>query len=130
MGSDSKIMVPDYGPIIELCIKEMEIKFKNYGNDWLKQDDIYWKERILKEAKEHSESMTVDSEKRKLVNLINMCAMAHQTADDNRGCKKHIVLFNVIFASKDRTLREPCEKCGNMLTVKAGIIYDENDIID
>ncbi len=67
---------PNFEKIIPLCIKELEIKFSDYGNSWMKEGSLYWHRRIKNEYHEYVESMTVASEKRKLLNIINMCAMA------------------------------------------------------
>lgn len=85
--SANEIALPDYDKIIGLAIEEMKIKFKNYGNDWLKSDESYWKKRIFNECAEYRDSMTIDSEKRKLLNIINMCCMAFETAAKNRSSK-------------------------------------------
>ena len=78
---------PDFAEIIAMCLHELTIKFPSYGNVWLEQDDAYYKERLSKEVKEYVEAMTIDSEKRKLLNIINIAAMAHQTAKANRAKK-------------------------------------------
>ncbi len=70
---------PDFEKIIPLCIKELNIKFPEYGNDWLHCDKAYWIERIHNEVKEYDMSMTPQSEKRKMLNIINMAAMAWTT---------------------------------------------------
>lgn len=85
--STNEIKLPDYNYIVELAIKEMEIKFKNYGNDWLTLDDKYWKERISKEVQEYVDSMTVDSEQRKLLNILNMVCMAYELAPHVRSSR-------------------------------------------
>ncbi len=80
-------MDPDLDGIIVLCKKELDIKYSQYGNTWLEQDDKYYKERLIKEVREYIESMTVESEKRKLLNIINIAAMAWQTAKNNRATR-------------------------------------------
>ncbi len=117
------VELPNYHAIMELCIDEMRIKFKNYGNDWLKKDDIYWKERILKEVIEYNESMTIDSEKRKLLNILNMVAMAYDTVE-NRGCRQHIVEFGQILMSEHKTWYSNCNVCGKQLFIERGIIRE------
>lgn len=78
-------MDPDFEEIIKLCRIEMEIKFPNYGNIWTEQDDKYFKERLRKEVNEYVASQTVDSERRKLINVMNIACMAWQTAMANRS---------------------------------------------
>ena len=56
---------------------------------WIEQDEKYYKERLIKEVKEYVEAMTIDAEQRKLVNIINIAIMAHQTARANRA-KKYV----------------------------------------
>ena len=75
---------PDFDTIIKKCLNEIKIKFPNYGNTWLEQDDKHYKERLKKEVDEYINSMTIDSERRKLLNIINLAAMAWQTAPVNR----------------------------------------------
>ena len=96
MSGDIGRIDPDFDTIIKKCLDEIKIKFPNYGNTWLEEDEVFWKERILKEVKEYIDSMSVDSEQRKLLNIINLAAMAWQTAPVNR--------------SKGRTLIN-CSKC-------------------
>lgn len=80
-------MDPDIAHVIKLCKKELDIKYSQYGNTWLEQNDEYYKERLTKEVEEYVKSMTVESERRKLLNIINIAMMAHQTAAINRASK-------------------------------------------
>lgn len=114
---------PDFGALITKCIAELQIKYSQYGNTWLEQDDLYYKERLLKEVKEYAESMTVESEKRKLLNIVNIAAMAYQTAKTNRGCRKHKVIFADIMNSRDQPVTSNCTICGKELVIRRGIIY-------
>ena len=70
---------PDFEKIIPLCIKELDIKFPDYGNSWMKEGKGYWERRIGNEVNEYSHSMSSVSDKRKLLNIINMAAMAWST---------------------------------------------------
>jgi len=80
IGDDGKEqMDPDFEKIISLCIKELDIKFPEYGNSWLECNKEYWIKRIGNEVKEYDMAMTPQSEKRKLLNIINMAAMAWET---------------------------------------------------
>jgi len=124
-----EIKLPNYEDIIKLCVEEMRIKFKNYGNDWLTSDDVYWKERLKKEVEEYYESMTIDSEKRKLLNIINIAAMAHETADNNRGCRQHEATFSIIAASKNCTIGTNCILCHKRLLITNGIIREDKNIV-
>ncbi len=67
---------PDFEKIIPLCINELNIKFPEYGNTWLDVDKEYWIKRIMNEIKEYEMSMTPQSDRRKMLNIINMAAMA------------------------------------------------------
>ena len=118
---------PDYEKIIRLCRKEMEIKFVNYGNTWLELDDLYFKERLTKEFKEYLESMTIESEQRKLLNIINIACMAHQTARTNRGCRKHKPTFEDIMNSKGTQIASVCTVCGKDVFIENGIIYVQGE---
>ena len=70
---------PMFEKIIPLCIRELDIKFPDYGNSWMKCDKTYWVKRMRNELEEYEKSMTLPSDKRKLLNLINMAAMAWET---------------------------------------------------
>jgi len=118
---------PDFDKIIPLCLKELDIKFSEYGNTWLESDDLYYKERMLKEVQEYVESMTIQSEQRKLLNIINIAAMAYQTAPVNRGCRNHKPIFEDIMASKDTTFVSVCTICKKTLMIRNGII-ESSDI--
>lgn len=117
---------PDYDGIIPLCKKEMADKFRSYGNSWLELDDIYWKERIVNEADEYSKANTIEAEKRKLVNIINMAAMAFQTAKVNRGCRQHKVNKSDMISSYDIKTASNCMICGKDIWVFEGFITDGN----
>ncbi len=71
---------PNFDEIIPLCIEELNIKFPHYGNTWMNMGKGYWVKRIENEVEEYEKSMTLISEKRKLLNIINMCAMAWENA--------------------------------------------------
>jgi len=80
VGDDGKEQInPDFEKIIPLCIRELDIKFPDYGNSWLTCKKRYWINRIGNEVEEYEKSMTLPSDKRKLLNIINMCAMAWET---------------------------------------------------
>lgn len=80
VGDDGKEQInPDFEKIIPLCIKELDIKFPDYKNSWMVCDKAYWLKRIGNEVREYDMSMTPQSEKRKLLNIINMAAMAWET---------------------------------------------------
>jgi len=87
MTVEENMKLPDYDNIVLLAIEEMKIKFKNYGNEWLELNDAYWKKRIFNEVAEYRDSMTIESEKRKLLNILNMVAMAYATCDIKRSTK-------------------------------------------
>ena len=70
---------PPFDEIIPLCINELDIKFIEYKNSWLKCNKEYWIKRLSNEVKEFDMSMTPQSERRKLLNIINMAAMAWVT---------------------------------------------------
>ena len=74
---------PDFGKIIQLCLKELDIKYPDYGNSWMDGNKDYWIKRRGNEIEEYEKSMTPQSEKRKLLNIINMCAMAWEVTDDS-----------------------------------------------
>jgi len=75
---------PDFDAIIPLCLRELSIKFPEYGNTWLKSKTPYWIKRISNEVEEYEKSMTDQSAKRKLLNIINMCAMVWDNLENKR----------------------------------------------
>ena len=75
---------PDFETIIPLCIKELDIKYPDYGNSWMREKKAYWIRRIGNEVEEYKKSMTPASEKRKLLNIINMAAMAWENLQNER----------------------------------------------
>ena len=75
---------PSFDEIIPKCIKELDIKFTDYGNSWLRCKSDYWFKRISNEFDEYKKSMTEKSAQRKLLNMINMCAMAYENLEDGR----------------------------------------------
>ena len=105
MSGDLGRIDPNFDDIIKRCLAEIKIKFPNYGNTWLEQDDEHYKKRIKKEVNEYIDSMSVDSERRKLINIINLAAMAWQTASVNRAetrisikcpkCDKYLELHHI-----------------------------------
>ncbi len=121
---------PDFGPLIVACVRELAIKYRQYGNTWLEQDDLYYKERLLKEVKEYVDSMTVESERRKLLNIVNIAAMAFQTASVNRGCRKHKVIFADLMNSRDQPVTANCTVCSKELVIRRGIIYTMDEKYD
>lgn len=121
---------PDYDKIVELCRREMEVKFPSYGNDWIEQDDVYYKTRLLKEVKEYNEAMTIEAERRKLINIVNIACMAHQTAAANRGCRQHEAAWDDIMLSKGRKIRVLCIKCHSEIIINNGIIREVDSKID
>ncbi len=75
---------PEFVKIILLCYKELDIKFPDYGNSWMTSKTPYWIKRISNEVEEYEKSMTDQSAKRKLLNIINMCAMAWDNLENKR----------------------------------------------
>ena len=67
---------PDFEVIIPLCQRELDIKYPEYGNNWVGFKSEYWVPRIANEVDEYKNSMSRASEKRKLLNIINLAAMA------------------------------------------------------
>ena len=75
---------PDFEKIIPKCLRELEIKFADYGNAWLDLRSNYWQQRIKNEIEEYEKSMGTKSAQRKLLNIINMCAMAWENLETGR----------------------------------------------
>ena len=75
---------PDFGKIIPLCIRELDIKFPDYGNSWMISKTKYWRKRITNEFEEYEKSMTYKSAQRKMLNIINMCAMVWDNLENGR----------------------------------------------
>jgi len=83
MSKDKQIN-PSFDEIIPKCMKELDIKFCDYGNSWMIMKTDYWSKRIENEFDEYNKSMTNKSAQRKLLNIINMCAMAYENLEDGR----------------------------------------------
>jgi len=75
---------PEFDEIIPKCIKELDIKFPDYGNSWMRMKSDYWFKRIANEFVEYEKSMTGKSAQRKLLNMINMCAMVWDNLENGR----------------------------------------------
>ena len=75
---------PDFEKIVPLCIHELDLKFHDYRNSWMTSYTPYWLKRISNELEEYQKSMTDQSAKRKLLNIINMCAMAWDNLENGR----------------------------------------------
>lgn len=75
---------PNFEEIIPKCIKELDIKFPDYGNSWMTLKTQYWIKRLKNEIEEYEKSMTEQSAKRKLINIINMAAMACDNLENGR----------------------------------------------
>ena len=112
---NEKQVNPDFVEIAKLAQAELDIKYVNYGNSWLTQNEAYWKQRIKNEVDEYVKSMTIDSEKRKLLNIFNMCAMAFTTVSETRSnlyvqdkcylCKEKLSTHDIVldtFRCRDR----------------------------
>ena len=68
--------------------------------------------------------MTIDSEKRKLLNIINIAMMAYETAETNRGCRQHMADFEDIVSSKGSDVFVNCTVCSMPLVIYNGIILE------
>ncbi len=84
MQSNDEILTPNFDLITDLCMQELRIKFPEYGNSWVKDDTNYWFKRIENEVEEYKKSMTPISARRKLLNIINMSAMAFDNLKEGR----------------------------------------------
>lgn len=73
---------PNFEKIIPLCIRELTIKFPDYGNSWMKMLPEYWQKRLENEVDEYKKSLSPESAKRKLINIINIAAMAWETTPE------------------------------------------------
>ena len=76
-NTPTKRIDPDFEVIIKECFKELQIKFPDYENSWLNvTDKNEWYQRIANEVLEFNMSMSTVSDKRKLINIINLASMA------------------------------------------------------
>lgn len=80
--------IPEFDRIVYLAIEELNIKYKDYGNSWLNEPNGYWLKRMTNELDEFEKSMTAESAKRKLLNIINMAAMCYETYKMPEKCSK------------------------------------------
>lgn len=123
MCSNETIALPDYQSIVKECIHEMQIKYERYGNTWLDQNDLYWKERLMNEVKEYCMANTIEAEKRKLFNIINIAALAKEVIN-NRGCRQHVVDFWIIASSENKKIMDNCKECKCKVYIENGLIRE------
>ena len=123
LSKAAECMLPDYDKTIKECIHEMEIKFEKYGNEWKVLDDKYWKKRLSNEVDEYVKAIGIKAEERKLLNIVNIAALAIDTIE-NRGCNAHVVNFNVIVKTEGTTLTDNCLVCGALVSISNGIITE------
>lgn len=88
-GKYTNQLNPDFDKIIPLCIHELDIKFEQYGNSWLDMYRGYWDERLTNEIEEFKKALQPNARKRKLLNIINIAAMAHEA---DKGVNKPKVI--------------------------------------
>ena len=119
-----EVLYPEFEKIIKACKGEIKTKYKQYGNNWVKADNMYWQIRLKNEVEEYVNSQSIVIEKRKLINIINIAAMAHDTAIANRGCTQHEVDFDIIMKTRDWGLDAHCNICDAAVTVTHGIITE------
>ena len=117
----NKILYPAFAKIVKICKDEIKTKYKHYGNNWVTTHNLYWQTRLKNEVEEYINSMSREIEKRKLINIINIAAMAYDTAAI-RGCVIHVVPFAFIMQSEDCSLATHCEICNIAVQVSDGII--------
>ena len=71
-------MNPDFVTIMDLAIHELNIKYEQYGNEWLDEPEGYWDERLSNEIQEFKTATSQTARKRKLLNIINISMMAYE----------------------------------------------------
>ena len=69
---------PNFDFLIVKAIHELDIKYEQYGNGWLDESEGYWDKRLSNEVEEFKKGTSQISRKRKLLNIINIAAMAFE----------------------------------------------------
>ena len=78
---------PDFTSIIKLATHELDIKYEQYGNSWLDSPEGYWDKRLFNEIEEFKKGTSQTVRKRKLLNIINIAAMAFEADKGNPKSK-------------------------------------------
>ena len=83
------IKIPNLNKIFEACQKAIVERFPLYGNSWQTASHEYFAARIIREVREYTSAMSTAEEGRKLINIINLAAMAYETRNnDVHKCEK------------------------------------------
>ncbi len=86
--TNREMFIPEFQGLIDKCIHELRIKFESYGNTWMNEPDGYWPDRLTNEIDEFKKALTEVAARRKLLNIINMAAMAYETYKLPVKCSK------------------------------------------
>ena len=92
------IAYPNFDVIVDICKNVIESRFSDYGNDWLTTDDQFWHGRLTNEVSEYMNASTKTEARRKLLNIINIAAMA--------------------FDNKVQKEKDKCPTCGSTMKIK------------
>lgn len=69
--------VPDLQLILSKCIRELIVKYPDYGNSWQTDYHDYWLKRLHNEVNEFESAIGPQAAKRKLINIINIAMLAY-----------------------------------------------------
>ena len=85
----TKIELPNFNKIFGACQEVIVERFSLYGNSWKGSTTAYYEDRILREVQEYRAASTPEEKGRKLINIINLAAMAYETRNnDVHKCEK------------------------------------------
>ena len=84
MNNNTEIKRPDFDLIIAECNKAITKAFPKRGNSWERENTKnYWTRRISNELYDFECEISHCGQKRKLINLINFCAMTYHIINDD-----------------------------------------------
>ena len=96
---------PNFEALVKLCKAEIEAKQPLYGDEWRGHSDKeWWLRRLKQEIAEFEAASTTAEEQRKLVNVVNLAAMAREMRQHRHHWRKG--------AEDVISDAEICENCG------------------
>ena len=74
------IAYPDYDFIFYLCENKVRLAHDKFRNNWTRTNNFYWRQRLKDEMVEYANAKTIKVQRSKLINIINMAAMAFDSS--------------------------------------------------
>ena len=117
-GRKPTIDYPNFDHIIAECKKEIDVKYEKYLNEWKNHPDKkWWFARLENEIIELKHCLTVEEEKRKYINIINLASMAY----DMRQPHTHDTEPGTKYGA---TFQTHCKTCGRLRFTYNGKSYE------